>query len=92
MTEDFQMIKGVNRQVLEMQDTGSEYFEKVLFFVNPKYSTLSEKTLREKAGLTLRATPKVPKTKKQRFKQAVIWAANLTAAAGAGAVLTALIK
>lgn len=92
LTEENYMIKGINKQVLEIQDTGSEYFEKALFFVNPKFSTLSENTLREKAGLTLRNPPKVPQTKKQRFKKALLWAANLSAAAGAGAALTALIR
>lgn len=42
------MIKGVNRQVLEIKDTGCEYFTQALFFVDPKFSTLPEKTLREK--------------------------------------------
>ena len=28
------MIKGINRQVVEVSDTGSEYFEKIMFFVN----------------------------------------------------------
>lgn len=86
------MIKGVNRQVLEIHDTGCECFEKALFFVAPKFSTLSEKTLREKAGLAMRSPPSIPKTKRQRFKRALFWAANLTAAAGAGAVLTALLR
>lgn len=86
------MIKGINRQVLEIQDTGSEYFEKALFFVNPKFSTLSEKTLREKADFSLKNPPKVPKTRRQRVGRAILWAANLSAAAGAGAAITALIK
>ena len=28
------MVKGVNRQVLEIHETGCEYFEKALFFSN----------------------------------------------------------
>lgn len=31
------MIKGVNKQIIEVSDTKSEYFEKVLFFVKPRY-------------------------------------------------------
>ena len=30
------MVKGVNRQVLEIHETGCEYFEKALFFVKPE--------------------------------------------------------
>ena len=43
------MIKGVNRQVLEVHETGTKYFEKALFFVKPEYSTLGERRLNEKA-------------------------------------------
>ena len=32
------MIKGVNRQVIEITQTKCEYFEKVLFFVKPEYA------------------------------------------------------
>ena len=38
------MIKGVNRQVVEVSDTGSEYFERILFIVKPEYATVSEGT------------------------------------------------
>ena len=42
------MIKGVNRQVIEITQTKCEYFEKVLFFVKPEYAATSEGTLRER--------------------------------------------
>ena len=29
------MIKGVNRQVVEVQETDCDYFERILFFVKP---------------------------------------------------------
>ena len=30
------MIKGINRQVVEVKDTGNECFERILFFVRPE--------------------------------------------------------
>lgn len=54
------MIKGVNRQVLEVHETGTKYFEKALFFVKPEYSTLSERRLNEKACKLFRGTTKCP--------------------------------
>ena len=30
------MIKGVNRQVVEVQETDCDYFEKIMFFVKPE--------------------------------------------------------
>ncbi len=31
------MIKGVNRQVLEITNTENPYFERIIFFVKPEY-------------------------------------------------------
>lgn len=43
------MIKGINKQVLEIFETNNGYFEKALFFVKPEYSSYSENKLRELA-------------------------------------------
>ena len=78
------MIKGVNRQVLEIKDTGCEYFTQALFFVDPKFSTLPEKTLREKAEASLKDPPGVPVSKKQKALKIILKITNIAAAAGAG--------
>lgn len=39
------MLKGVNKQIIEINDTGNAYFEKVLFFVKPECCALSHKKL-----------------------------------------------
>jgi len=85
------MSKGVNRQVLEIHDTGNEYFEKALLFVKPEYTFLNEKKLLSDAGAVF-SERTLPITKKQSRKNGLILAAKLTAAAGVGAALTALIK
>ena len=86
------MIKGVNRQVLEIKDTGCEYFTQALFFVDPKFSTLPEKTLREKAEASLKDPPGVPVSKKQKSLKIILKITNIAAAAGAGAAICAFIK
>lgn len=43
------MIKGVNKQVLEIHETQNSFFEKAIFFVKPEYSGMSEGRLRESA-------------------------------------------
>lgn len=43
------MIKGVNKQIIEMKCTNSEYFDKVLLFVNPKNYGLSSDFLKRQA-------------------------------------------
>ena len=37
------MVKGVNKTVIEVNDTGSRIFEKIVFYISPKYSGLSPK-------------------------------------------------
>lgn len=43
------MVKGVNKTVIEVQNTGSKYFEKIVLYVKPEYGNLSHKQL-EKAS------------------------------------------
>ena len=76
------MIKGVNRQVVEVSDTGSEYFERILFIVKPEYATVSEGKVRERVEQIAQATGAPPPTKA---------AAKLTAAASVGAAVATLI-
>lgn len=45
----FEMLKGINKQVLEIIETQNGFFEKAIFFVKPEYSGLSEGRLRESA-------------------------------------------
>lgn len=44
------MVKGVNKTVIEVNNTGSQLFEKIVFYVTPEYSNLSAKQLRKAAG------------------------------------------
>lgn len=44
------MVKGVNKTVIVVNDTGSELFEKIVFYVTPKYSKTSIKELNKAAG------------------------------------------
>lgn len=84
------MVKGVNRQVLEIHETGCEYFEKALFFVKPEYSAESEGRLKRKA-LNSVLSAAVPKSRKQRVKSRLLLFTEMAASAGAGAIITALI-
>lgn len=60
------MIKGINRQVVEVKDTGNECFEKILFFIKPEYAGLSEGKIRERAGLVAKGATTPPPTKLKR--------------------------
>ena len=82
------MIKGVNRQVVEITQTDCEYFERILFFVKPEFARVSEGTLRERAGImsSSAGVPPVTKIKKNRW---VLWV-KLAAAAAVGAAVSGL--
>lgn len=57
------MIKGVNRQVVEVRETGCDYFERIIFFIKPEYASLSEGKIRERASLIAGGTALPPPTK-----------------------------
>lgn len=44
------MVKGVNKTVIVVNDTGNEMFEKIVFYVTPKYSKINLKELNKAAG------------------------------------------
>lgn len=43
------MIRGVNKQIIEINDTQSDFFEKAIFFVRADKDNLSEKKLHDMA-------------------------------------------
>ncbi len=83
------MIKGVNRQVIEISETDCEYFERVMFFVKPECVNVSEGKLRERANIIAGKNDRPPVTKIVRNR---IWTvASLALATIAGAGITALL-
>lgn len=80
------VIKGVNRQVVEITETQCEYFERVLFFIKPEYSSVSEGDLKERATAIAESAGMPPATrlKKNRIRLAL----NMGAAACAGAAIS----
>lgn len=54
------MIKGVNKQVLEINETQNGFFEKAIFFVKPEYIGMGEGRLRESARKEIENAGKPP--------------------------------
>jgi len=82
------MIKGINHQVVELCDTGNEYFEKAILFVKPEYSGLGEGKLRERAQSVLKEAGHPPKCGVPEQKKRLGWL-KLTLAGIAGAIISA---
>lgn len=47
------MVRGVNKQIIEINDTGNSYFEKVLLFVSPNKADLPVEQLNSEAKTLL---------------------------------------
>ena len=82
------MIKGVNRQVVEITQTDCEYFERILFLVKPEFSAVSEGKLRERAR-QMSTAGKPPATRVRRRVRNVV---AMIGAAFAGAAVCALVQ
>ena len=85
------MIKGINKQVLEIRDTGTPYFEKAFLFVKPEYSNMSESLLHEKF-ISAFSKAGVPVCRRSRIRSILTAAAFMLASAGMGAFIMFLLK
>jgi len=85
------VLKGINKQVLEIHDTGSEYFEKALLFVNPEFAALGEESLREKF-ISAFSGAYVPATRQSRIKSTLRGVLFMLLSAGAGVLVTLLLR
>lgn len=83
------MVKGVNRQVVEVVSPTCEYFERVLFFVKPEWAGESDGTLRARADLIAQQAGKPPVTLRRRSRGRRALA--LAGAALGGALVSALL-
>ena len=88
------MIKGINRQVVEVKDTGNECFERILFFVKPEYAGLSDGKIRERAGLVTGAAtlPPPTKLKKSRLTEALKITLSMLAGLALGIIISLAVK
>ena len=84
------MIKGVNHQVVEVTKPTCEYFERVIFFVKPEFSQISEGTLRERAGEIAGEAGAPPPTKLRKSR--IIMISKLISSAVIGAAAALLIS
>lgn len=84
------MLRGVNRQIIEVNDIENPFFERAILFVRPDCREESDRDLRGKAVDWLNtAGPSAlrpPRRRKRRLSRRALWL-FLWVAAGAAAVL-----
>ena len=54
------MIKGVNKAIIEINETGNKYFEKAILFVRTETSEASQKRLEKEAKEYVKNIDKLP--------------------------------
>lgn len=87
------MLKGINRQVVEIAHPESAYFEKVLFFVKPEYSSVNEEKLKSKAQVLIKNASAPPFGKNaSNKKDKIIQAAKFIGAAFTGAAAVGILS
>jgi hypothetical protein len=71
------MIKGVSKQILEVTNTESPYFEKIIFFVKPEYKNEDRKKLQKEAEALSTVAQKPPRVKVSKKRIIKIVASSL---------------
>ena len=72
------MIRGVNRQIIEVNDTQSEFFERAIFFVRPECREENERKLHLQAVKFVEKNAPTPvkahsKGKKYHISRKALW-------------------
>lgn len=57
------MLRGVNKQIIEVKDTGSRYFERALLFVRPEFAEMRPGQLEAEADKFLATVGRPPSTR-----------------------------
>lgn len=83
------MIKGINRQIIEINDTGSTYYEKAWLVVRPEFDSAQKELLEREAAQLIKAiqAPSSFQRKNVKLRQ---WIKFFIAAA-AGALICFMI-
>lgn len=92
------MVKGVNKTVIVVNDTGNDMFEKIVFYVTPKYSKVNLKQLKSAAGevssryITDKSSRKPSLRKRYAMRRAALLLITFAVIAGLAATVVALVR
>ena len=86
------MVKGVNKTIIEINNTGSKYFDRVVFYINPSYTSLPRSKLESKAGDIIRSAEPVMMPQRKKGRHAKRGQFLLPLALIAAAIIFLLVK
>ena len=74
------MVKGVSKTIIEVNNTGSKFFEKIVFYVTPEYGNLNAKHLKKAASEfafnyndSINKKPLRKRYRRRKFTNIVFW-------------------
>ncbi len=84
------MIKGINRSIIEVCETGNEYYERAILIVKPEYASVQRAILEEEARKMVREldVPSAFRSGHSRLRSLLL----LLAAAASGSGITLLLS
>lgn len=77
------MIRGVNRKIIEVNDTGSSYFERIILFVKNEQGGMAPQVLDREADRLVKALTTTPDKKARKQRRPIALPLGLGAAVGA---------
>lgn len=83
------MIKGINRQIIEINDTGNTYYEKAWLVVRPEFDSAQKELLEREAAQLIKAI-QAPSSFQKKSIKAKQWVKFILSAC-VGALLCLLI-
>ncbi len=91
------MVKGVNKTVIEVNNTGSKVFDRIVFYVSPACSNLNAKSLNKAIkGFTFQLDERAGRgytslRKRYTIRRRIIFTIGSALALGLATLITALI-
>lgn len=94
------MVKGVNKRVIEVNQTGNKFFEKIVFYITPEYGDLTASQLKKATDgffLELRksmgalSTPSLREIRRKKRRNIIILAVLGALCLGSGVALAIIL-
>ena len=84
-----QLIKGINKQVIDIGETGNQYYERAILFLKPEYSDMQREILEREAKNFLKGISTTSPLKSR--SRTLYWVVRLGIAAAVGSCLSIMV-
>ena len=89
---EYGMLRGINKQVVEVVDTENEYFEKAILFVKAEKQERDEKTIKQRASEYVKGISYTPRKRLSPGQWAMAVIKFASAAAVGAAAMAMLVR